>query len=218
MEQINILSPIKLVEGPKAKAIAGTVDLQPDLLYMNSVLVSTGANLNDDVFLPEEMWKARSSPKLKPVNWEHNSGRELTEDEIKLAPGKIIVDNQTIGVIHNSRVTDKNGVIISEEMASAADFKIPSSFHIEDDAIIWKNLYPNAAAKIEKGATEGTLFVSMEAWFTDYNYLVGSKIVARNEQTAFLDKSLRANGGTGSFENLSVKRILKNRYNYSSKL
>lgn len=210
MEQINILSPMKIVASPKGKAVAGQVPIQPDLLYMHSVLVSTGANLNDDVFLPEEMWKARSSPKFKPVNWEHNSGRELTEEEISMAPGKIIVDNQIIGVMHNSYATDENGVIISKEKVSASDFEIPDNFHIEDEAIIWKNLYPKAAARIEKGAAEGTLFVSMEAWFTDYNYLVGDKVVARNEQTAFLDNNLRANGGTGSFGTQSVKRILKN--------
>lgn len=210
MEQIKILSPIKIVGNLKSKAVAGQVTGQPDLLYMHSLLVSTGSNLNDDVFLPEEMWKARSSPKLKPVNWEHNSGRELTAEERSAAPDKIVIDNQIIGVMHNSYATDENGVIISEEKTSAADFEIPSSFHIEDEAIIWKSLYPNAAARIEKGAAEGTLFVSMEAWFTDYNYLVGNKVIARNEQTAFLDKNLKANGGTGSFGNLSVKRVLRN--------
>lgn len=209
MEQIKILSPIKIVGNAKNQTVA-SVEQQPDLLYMRSVLASTGSNLNDDVFLPEEMWKARSSPKLKPVNWEHNSGRELTEEEIQSAPDKVVIDNQIIGVMHNSYATDENGVIISEEKVSAADFSIPDNFHIEDEAIIWKSLYPKAAARVEKGAADGTLFVSMEAWFTDYNYLVGDKVVARNEQTAFLDKNLKANGGTGSFGNTSVKRVLKN--------
>ena len=177
---------------------------------MNSVLVSTGANNNDDVFLPDEMWKARSTPVLKPVDWEHNMGRELTEAEQKENPGKVVVDNQTIGVMYNAYVTDEQGQVIDEAKASASDFKIPDRFDIIDEAVIWKGNFPAVASRIEKGASEGTLFVSMEAWFNDYDYLVGNRIIARNEETSFLDDSLRANGGTGEFGSSSVKRVLRN--------
>jgi hypothetical protein len=219
--RIEILVPCQIFEQKKAiaKAMAKTmptaadfapVNAQPDLLFMRSILVSTGENKNDDVFLPEEMWNARSTPVLKPVDWEHNTGRELTPTEQAENPGKVIVDNQTIGVMYNAYTVDENKEIIDEARASASDFEVPKEFHIIDEAVIWKALYPSVARRVEEGAAKGTLFVSMEAWFTDYYYLVGSKVVARNEQTAFLDRSLRANGGSGSYAGERVRRALRN--------
>jgi hypothetical protein len=213
--KINILVPVEITTSPEVdyRATASHIlplDTQPDLLYIKSVLVSTGANKNDDVFLPEEMWSAKSSPILKPVNWEHNTGRELTLEESETRPNEIVVGNQIIGVMYNTYVTDENGVIISEEKSKASDFEIPKSFHIVDESVIYKGLYPKAAARIESGAKESKLFVSMEAWFSDYDYLVGTKVVARNEETAFLEDTLKANGGNGTFGNDKVKRILRN--------
>lgn len=211
--KFQIMVPCKVIASPQSSyrtvAGIGTPTAQPDLLYMDSVLVSTGSNKNDDVFLPAEMWKARSTPVLKPVDWEHNMGRELTAAEQKENPGKVVVDNQTIGVMYNAYVTDEQGQIIDEAQASASDFEVPERFDIVDEAVIWKGNFPAVAARIEKGAAEGTLFVSMEAWFNDYDYLVGDRVIARNEETAFLDDSLRANGGNGSFGSSSVKRVLR---------
>ncbi len=219
--KVEILVPCQIFEQKRdaSRAIAKLMPTaaeftpataQPDLLFMRSVLVSTGGNLNDDVFLPEEMWNARSTPVLKPVDWEHNTGRELTAAEQAQNPGKVVVDNQTIGVMYNAYTIDENKEIIDEARVSASNFEIPKEFHIIDEAVIWKALYPSVAKRIEEGAAQGTLFVSMEAWFTDYYYLVGSKVVARNESTAFLDKSLKANGGSGSYGGERVKRALRN--------
>lgn len=220
-QKIELLVPCEIIQQPAnvhkslAKIMPTHADFapvgsQPDLLFMRSLLVSTGENKNDDVFLPDEMWKARSTPILKPVDWEHNTGRELTAAEQLQNPGKVVVDNQTIGVMYNAYTVDENNTRISESVATAADFVIPEKFHIIDEAVIWKALYPTTAKRIEEGAAQGTLFVSMEAWFTDYHYLVGNKVIARNEETAFLDNSLKANGGTGVYGNSRVRRALRN--------
>jgi len=212
----KILVPAKIIQSPQKeyRTIASNklppLEAQPDLLYMNSVLASTGSNKNDDVFLPEEMWKARATPILKFIDWEHNSGREATEDELAQNPNQVIVGNQIIGVMYNAYATDENGVIISEEKTQAAEFEIPESFHIVDEGVIYKGAFPKVAARIEKGAEDNTLFVSMEAWFTDYDYLVGNKVVARNEETAFLEPRLRANGGNGTLGHDSIRRVLRN--------
>lgn len=216
MSKLNILVPAKIINEPqsKFKAKASFIpDLgpQPDLLYMRSVLVSTGSNKNDDVFLPEEMWRARSSPILKPVDWEHmRECREATSEELQSNPDSPTKDNQIIGVMYNSYATDENGVIINEGETQGSNFDIPENFHIVDEAVVYKGLFPNTAARIEKGASEDRLFVSMEAWFDNYDYLVGNKVVARNEETSFLEKSLRANGGNGSFGSDRVRRVLRN--------
>ena len=49
------------------KLIAENQD-QLDLYYLQSILVSTGWNKNDDVFDPQELWSARSTPEDKPFN------------------------------------------------------------------------------------------------------------------------------------------------------
>lgn len=213
--KIRLLVPIKIINSPqkeyRAKAsLVPLLEAQPDLLYMKSLLVSTGSNKNDDVFLKEEMWKARATPILKPVDWEHQTGEELTDAEILENPGQTVKGNQIIGVMYNTYVIDKNGVIISEDKSSAANFEIPDDFHIVDEAVIYKGLYPKTASRIEQGAAADELFVSMEAWFGNYDYLVGNKIVARNEETAFLEPNLKANGGNGIFGADSVKRVLRN--------
>lgn len=215
MDKVSFLVPAKLIGAPEKKykasaSMVSKLEAQPDLLYMKSLLVSTGSNGNDDVFLPDEMWQARATPILKPVDWEHNTGREATDEELKDNPNRLVVDNQIIGVMYNSYATYENGVIIDEDKTLASDFEIPESFHIVDEAVIYKGLYPKAAAKIEEGANKDELFVSMEVWFKKYDYLVGNKVVARNEETAFLEPRLRANGGDGIFGNDTVKRVLRN--------
>src|SRR5687768_10182497 len=47
-------------------------DVDNQLFYFESILVSTGWNLNDDIFLPTELWAAKASPINKPVNFMHN--------------------------------------------------------------------------------------------------------------------------------------------------
>ena len=45
---------------------------QFDLYYINSVLVSTGWNKNDDVFDTKETWTARNTPEDKQFNFMHS--------------------------------------------------------------------------------------------------------------------------------------------------
>jgi hypothetical protein len=210
VDKVTILSPVKLA-APVSKTTASVNSVQPDLLYMDSVLVSTGQNKNDDVFLPAEMWAARATPILKPVDWEHNTGVELITtalSELKDAK-KIVADNQIIGVMYNSYATLKDGSVIDEAAAASADFAPPKEFDIVNQAVIYKSLFPRVAERIVKQAAAGELFVSMEAWFGGYDYKVGSKIVARNAQTSFLDSSLRAYGGNGLYGSEPVSRVLR---------
>ena len=87
------------------------------------------------------MWKARFSPVYKPVNWEHNSGKELSQEEQLKNQGKVVLDNQTIGVMYNTYAVDDDHRVIEESEV------IPEKFHIMDEAIIWKSLYPTRVVK-----------------------------------------------------------------------
>lgn len=64
-------APITLdIEKLAAKANANPN--QMDLYYLDSVLVNTGWNLNDDFFDSNEVWTARTTPVDKQINLMHN--------------------------------------------------------------------------------------------------------------------------------------------------
>ena len=57
-----------------SKVLAENKD-QKDLHYIESVLVSTGWNKNDDVFDKDEVWASKDTPKYKPTNLEHDENQ-----------------------------------------------------------------------------------------------------------------------------------------------
>ncbi len=185
-----------------SKELKSIIESQPDILSMDAIQVTTGINGNDDVFTKDELWKARKTPFLKPVNWEHETGKEVNDEN---SPKSVVSGNQIIGATFNCFATDDSGAIIADDAS-----EVPSKFHLVTQDVIWKYNFPKTAARIQDGAKNKTLFVSMEAWFNDYDYLVGNKIVARNEETAFLDNYLRAYGGTGQYSGSKVGRVLRN--------
>lgn len=206
MDKTLVLAKLSVQTRPE-RAIASS-EVQPDLMYMDSVLVSAGENKNDDVFLPEEMWKARKSPVFKPVDWEHNTGREVIDNALADLSNKksIVEDNQIIGVMFNSYATSKDGNRLPDDLAIAS---VPQDYDIVNQAVIYKYLFPKTSERIAKLATEGKLFVSMEAWFKAYDYKIGSRIVARNEETSFLDSYLRSKGGEGFYRGNKISRVLR---------
>lgn len=165
---------------------------QVDLIYLKTILVSTGWNRNDDVFDPLEMWSAKSSPEDKPFNYEHN------QDDI-------------IGHITGCYSVDKAGNIVDGDVP-------PSEYDIVASSVlykIWEDPVKQARMdNIHEEITQGKWFVSMEALFQGFDYALSSEkgieLVNRNEQTAFLTKHLRAYGGSGKFEDAKVGRVLRN--------
>lgn len=167
---------------------------QPDLALVVAILVSTGWNLNDDVFTPEEVWKARSSALHKPMNDNHQA-------------------NKILGHIVQTRVLDKSGV----EIEVADGESPPAEFDIEVAGVLYR-AFPELSKRIDEiiaKAQTGEVFVSMEAWFTDFGYgLIDSStgktnLIERTEATAFLTKHLRIYGGTGQYQGYQIGRVLK---------
>ena len=61
---------------------------------------------------------------------------------------------------------------------------------------------------------EGKWFVSMECLFAGFDYALldeggNGKVLARNEDSSFLTKHLRAYGGSGEYENYKIGRSLR---------
>lgn len=176
---------------------------QFDLFYVESILVSTGWNQNDDVFDAFEVWRAKNTPVDKQFNFMHN-------------------EKDIIGHITSSRVVSFDGTIIPE---SAAFDMVPKTFDIVVGSVLYK-IWSDAQLQgrmnsIIEGISKGRWFVSMECLFRNFDYAIitpdgEQRVLARNEDTAFLTKYLRQYGGTGEYENHRVGRLLRD-YGFSGK-
>jgi hypothetical protein len=195
----NIVSTAKASEvaettDPKIeKLIAGSNPDQVDLYYLDSVLVSTGWNKNDDVFLSESTWEARKTPEDKQFNFMHN-------------------ENDIIGHITGCYVVDKDGGEVEGELS-------PEAFDIITEAVLYnswtdpenRERMQNIIAEIE----DGKWFVSMECLFSDFDYAIidpqgKHQLLERDQASAFLTKHLRAYGGEGEYEGYKIGRALRN--------
>ena len=169
-----------------------------DLYYVQSILVSSSWNKNDDIFEKSEVWAAKNTPEDKPTNLEHD-------------------ENLIIGHITSNWPISENGEVL-EEGIDMND--LPEKYHILTGSVIYrgfsnpelKERAENLIAEIENG----TKYVSMECFFKGFDYGVedqttGSyKVLARDENTAYLTKYLRAYGGVGEHENYKIGRVLRN--------
>ena len=186
------------VEAESAKLVALSTQAmsnpdQIDLYYLNSVLVSTGWNKNDDVFDIDQTWAARNTPEDKQFNFMHD-------------------ENDIIGHITGNCVLNADGKVV-------ADGLMPDKFDIITSAVIYKSWSdPEKRERINKMIAEieeGKWFVSMECLFNGFDYAVvtpdgDNSVIARDENSAFLTKHLRAYGGEGQYEGYKVGRLLKN--------
>tara|TARA_B100001123_G_C15339220_1_gene1034079 strand:+ start:4062 stop:5573 length:1512 start_codon:yes stop_codon:yes gene_type:complete len=187
------------VDKPQAdqlkKILAKSNPDQYDLYYLESVLVSTGWNKNDDVFAAQEVWSARNTPEDKQFNFMHN-------------------ENDIIGHITGSYILDKKG-----KKVDAKEEQGPSEFDIITQAVLYnswtdpenRDRMQNIISEIE----EGKWFVSMECLFAGFDYALidpegKNQVLTRDESTAFLTKHLRAYGGSGEYEGYHVGRALRN--------
>jgi hypothetical protein len=177
------------------KAIAGLDD--SDLYYVQSILVTSSWNKNDDIFDKLEVWQARNTPEDKPTNLDH-------KEEI------------IIGHITSNWPITEDGILIDQ--ATPSD-NLPDKFHILTGSVIYKGFSnPELKERSDKLIAEienGTKYVSMECYFKGFDYGVQDKssgeykVIARNEETSHLTKYLRAYGGLGEHENYKIGRVLR---------
>jgi len=106
---------------------------------------------------------------------------------------------------------------IGNEIVLAEGDDIPDEFDVEVAGVLYR-AFPELSDRIDEIITKanaGEMFVSMEAWFPDFGYgLVDpatgeTKLIERNEGTAFLTKHLRIYGGCGQYQGYKVGRVLR---------
>jgi len=178
------------------KAIAENKN-QIDLYYMKSILASVGWNKNDDVFDSAETWKAKSTPEDKQFNYMHDE-----KDIIGHITSAYIVDD--IG----NRIDDINQ---NNQLPVYFDVVIGSVLYTSWSDPILKARMKDIIKDIENG---DTWHVSMECLFPAFDYaLIDSKgetkVVKREETSAFLTKHLRAYGGSGEYNGYKLGRLLR---------
>lgn len=169
-----------------------------DLYYVQSILVTSSWNKNDDIFDKSEVWLARKTPEDKPTNLEHD-------------------ENLIIGHITNNWPITESGDLIDETIALE---DLPEKYHILTGSVIYRAFsspeLKDRAEKLIADIESGSMFVSMECFFKGFDYGLldktnGSyKTLARNENTAYLTKYLRAYGGLGEHDNYKIGRVLRN--------
>ena len=186
----------KLSRVENIKSLAALDD--SDLYYVQSILVSSNWNKNDDIFDKGEVWLARNTPEDKPTNLEH--------DEATI-----------IGHITSNWPITEDGNLIDENTSLE---ELPQKYHILTGSVIYRAFSnPELKDRAEKLISEiehGQKYVSMECLFNGFDYgLVNAstgeyKVLARNDNTAYLTKHLRAYGGSGEHEGYKVGRVLRN--------
>ena len=169
---------------------------QFDLYYLDSVLVSTGWNKNDDVFDKYEVWKARKTPEDKQFNFMHD-------------------ESDIIGHITANMVIGSDGKEVSDDLPPD---DLPDNFDIVTSAVLYNSWSSEdrreRMVSIIQEIKDGKWFVSMECLFQGFDYAVvtpddQAKIVTRNEASAFLTKHLRAYGGQGEYDGYRIGRLLR---------
>jgi hypothetical protein len=177
------------------KALASYDD--NDLYYVQSILVTSSWNKNDDIFNKDEVWVAKNTPEDKPTNLEHD-------------------ENTIIGhIVSNWPITD-DGILIDTNTPLE---NLPEKFHIVTGSVIYRAyVNPELKERTSKLIAEienGSKYVSMECMFKGFDYgLINEetgeyKVLSRSEETSFLTKHLRAYGGSGKYENHKIGRVLR---------
>ena len=169
-----------------------------DLYYTQSILVSSSWNKNDDIFDKSEVWLAKNSPEHKPTNLEHD-------------------ESAIVGHIISNWPITEDGILIDEKTPGE---NLPDKYHILTGSVIYKSYtLPDLKQRADSLISDiegGNKFVSMECFFKGFDYGLLNKetneykILARNDETAYLTKHLRAYGGIGEHENYILGRVLRN--------
>ena len=195
----SLAEPCTTLDISKIKNVKSFASLNDDdLYYVQSILVSSSWNKNDDIFDKSEIWLARHTPEDKPTNLEHD-------------------ESLIIGHITSNWPIAEDGNILDENTTLE---NLPDKFHILTGSVIYRAFsneeLKNRAEKLIAEIENGQKYVSMECLFNGFDYGLQDvatgqyKILARNNDTAYLTKYLRSYGGIGEHEGYKIGRVLRN--------
>jgi hypothetical protein len=184
---------------------------QPDILALQSVILTTGrpGNLNDDVMLNEEVLPILWTAKFKPFNMEHTKfiiGCMFDAFAINRETGKVVAGIERFDEDESDEDRENERNELQSVIAN-----LPENLDIITNQVLWALHFKEQVREVKRKAIAGEIFVSMEIWFVDYDYLVGNRIVKRTPLLAeALDSKLRINGGSGFLGVDRVRRVPRN--------
>jgi hypothetical protein len=162
------LKEVKATDNLK-KEVSSIIDFpdditsQIDLAYFNSIFVSSGTNLNNATFLHEELISAFGSIVSKAVDIEHE------EDKI-------------IGHIYSSAFVDNDYNVIELDDIKEQDIDVvkSSDLHIAIGSVVYNDRFPGIVKEIAQNKWK----VSMEAYYSYFDIMVGDYIMSSDEAVA----------------------------------
>lgn len=190
-----------------------------DLTYLRGVFASSGMNLNRDVFTPAEMFKALASTCMKPINIEHQMEENNSYLDFWQYFGDTKNTNKIVGCIYDAAlVFEKTGEVVyasevfsmsdedKQKYLSRDDLEDSTKCHIIIAGVLWNFIFPKSIADIAILTKWGYMGLSMEALFTDYDFLVANKIVKKDQDPlneSYFNQGLEVGGS-------KVGRVLRN--------
>jgi len=150
----SVIEPCNnITNSEKIKSIKSLASLNDnDLYYVQSILVSSNWNKNDDIFDKKEVWLARNTPEDKPTNLEHD-------------------ESTIIGHITANWPITEDGILIDENTPIE---NLPNKYHILTGSVIYRGYStPDLKERSEKLIAEiesGQKYVSMECLFSGFDY------------------------------------------------
>ncbi len=148
--------------GNPAKFFDAIASDQADLNFVSCVLTEEGTNNNGADFTRELLIARHASARLKPFNIEHNK-------------------TEIIGTIYDSALADENNNIIDPESLKVNEdgsisYDGEGKIRVLVAAVLYNMIGRDEVPRIVQEVKSGSrVDVSMECWFTDWNYVLIDK-------------------------------------------
>ena len=217
MQKLILKSKVKLLENKYKKSVSKILDSsekQRDLTNVEFILVSSGLNENWDGFPKQRLAEVYQTAIGKPMDIAHLIDEKESYIKNSLDPrfSNLSTERNTntiIGHITNSLLVDDLGNPLSqddiEKIKKMEGFDQKDPIHIVALASLYSFIFPKTIASLKKLISEEKMFVSVETFFSDWDYLLVEKneIIKSNESNRFLNAQI---GGT--YHGCTVARIL----------
>ena len=217
MQKLTLTSKVKFLESKYKKAVGKYLNQelkQKDLTYIEFVLVSSGINENFDGYPKQRIAEVYKTPIHKPIDCYHLLQEEESyiRDPLGLHPHSKFLSNNVntiIGSIVDSILVDDEGNVLPddeiEKLKELEGFDPENPVHVVCLAGLYEFFFPQTINDIKRLVDAGKMFVSVEAFFSDWSYYLIEKkeLIERTPETEFLDDCI---GKT--YKGSTVARIL----------
>lgn len=149
----------------------------PDLVHVKFVLDTEGGNSNWDYMPRAQLLASHATAVFKPIDMDHT----IIEDSsmVGMKKDQPPVRNTICGVMTATALAwAKSGELLTDK--ETKDLDLTDDWHRKDEekiaVVAWGALYqflfPKTVASLTEAIDDGDMYVSMERWIKQYDYLV----------------------------------------------